>query len=1099
MPPLSPDRKGKAAARRLALLSPVLLLPALLLLDGVRATAQTSGGAIRGEVRDASKAVVMDAKVLIRCNDNGLETVAESNGDGLYITPALTPGSYSLTAAKPGFKTETFGPITLLVNQTVRVDFLLQVGDMTESVQVDASPTQLLSPESADVSQVIESKEVSEIPLNGRSWQQLIALSAGVNPGAPGESGSPNPVNVNGQRTKGNLFLVDGISTTSSTEGRGNDFNMPLDAVREFSVQAGAYSAEYGDVAGGVINLQSRSGTNNWHGSLFEFFRNDALDAANFFSNSTNQPKTPLQYNQFGGSVGGPIRRNKTFVFADYQGAITHSGQPMITSVPLSQQRQGDFSALQSANGALVPIYDPSSTTAAYTRAQFPKNMIPLTNLDPAAEKISALLPLPNQFGASGIPLPFNNYAVTRTATSDFQAFDIRIDHQFSTRNTIFVRESFQHTDAVVPSLFGLPLGGTLEGAGNTTAGNQGGGIGETFQLSPQSINEIRIGFNRQNTGLRQQDYGQSLSQQFGIPGVNQSPATSGLSNLVVSGLFDVGDSLLTPLQLATTELTVSDKLTKVVGRQVLRFGVDYQHEVGSAGYLVYGRGDYTFLNLTTSTLVGAPGGNAYASFLVGAPYQILRDEFPPGLVGLISDRVGFFAQDDIKVTSKLTVNIGARYDIMPYPREMHNRLSNFNPSTGTMLIAGQNTSDRLVNTDYRDLAPRLGLAYAPGSGKTVFRAGYGIGFVDPIGAAGILNSNEFNIPFYYLNNITEFPFSAPTYTLSNSLPSLVMPSPASPSGNQRYIVPTDRNPYSQTWSLTIQHAISKTIMFEVAYVGTSGNRLLTAANINAAPPGATNPLMRQPFGPALGEIRELSNTANSIYNGLQSKVEKRFSHGLYFLASYTWSKSIDDQSNGTDTAAASGQYPQDPNHPELDRGLSSFDRTQRFVGSGVWEIPFGPGLPAALRGFLGGWQLSETFVAETGPPFSVLMNCADVNSQGNNCRPNRTSSGELPADQRSVNEWFNTAAFVIPSPQAYGNAGRNILRGPGTTDLDLAISKSFRWGESRRLQIRSELFNALNHTNLGLPVSSIDSAGFGSITAAGPAREIQFGARLSF
>ena len=285
---------------------------------------------------DPTKAIVPQATVVIRSNDNGMQVIAESNGDGLYITPTLIPGSYTLSATKSGFETEVFGPVTLEVNQTVRVDFALNLGAASDSVRVEATGAQLLSTESAEVSQVIVSKQVSEIPLNGRSWQQLIDLSAGVNPGAPGESGSPNPVNINGQRTKANLYLVDGISTTSSTEGRGNDFNIPLDAVREFSVQAGSYSAEYGDVAGGVINLQSKSGTNNWHGSLFEFFRNDALDAADFFSNETSQPKNALRYNQFGGSLGGPLRHDKTFFFADYQGTVTHSGQPMITSVPLS-------------------------------------------------------------------------------------------------------------------------------------------------------------------------------------------------------------------------------------------------------------------------------------------------------------------------------------------------------------------------------------------------------------------------------------------------------------------------------------------------------------------------------------------------------------------------------------------------------------------------------------------------------------------------------------------------------------------------------------------------------------------------------------------
>ncbi len=1060
--------------------------------------AQTSGGVFRGEVRDPSNAIVSEAKVVIRSNDNGTQVIAESNGDGLYVTPTVIPGSYTLSATKSGFDTEVFGPVTLEVNQTVRVDFGLKVGAASESVQVEASGTQLLSTESADVSQVIVSKQVSEIPLNGRSWQQLIDLSAGVNPGAPGESGSPNPVNINGQRTKANLYLVDGVSTTSSTQGRGNDFNIPLEDVREFSVQAGAYSAEYGNVAGGVINLQSKSGTNNLHATLFEFFRNDALDAADFFSNQTGQPKNALRYNQFGGSVGGPIRRNKTFFFADYQGTVTHSAQPMVTSVPLSSQRTGDFS------GIPAPIYNPFATS--YVRTPFPNNTIPASLMDPAAVKLTSLLPLPNQFDALGNALLFNNYAVTRVATSNVQSFDVRLDHQFSTNSNLFVRESFQNTGALVPSVFGSPLGGSIEGAGPTSARNQNAGIGYTYTFSPTVINEIRLGLNRQTAALTQEDYGKNLSQQFGIPGINVSPQTSGLSNLNVAGLFDIGDSLLTPLQLYTTNWNVTDKITWVKGRHIVHVGVDYQHEMGSSGYLVYGRGLYTFLNLSTSSLVGPPGGNAFASFLVGAPFQILHDEFPPGLVGLISYRVGFFAQDDIKLTRKLTINVGARYDIMPYPLEMHNRLSNFDPATGTMLIAGQNTSQRLVNTDYKDLAPRVGLAYSP-TDKTVIRAGYGIGFIDPYGAAGALNSNQFNVPFYYLGNITEFPFSAPTHTLSSVLPGLVMPSPNAPTGNQRYIVPTDGNQYSQTWSFTIQRALSSSWMFEVGYVGTSGNRLLTASDINAALPGTTDPTTRQPYGPALGEIRELSNSAHSIYHGLQSKIEKRFSRGLYFLGSYTWSKSIDNQSNGTDTAIASGQYPQNPLDANLDRGLSSFDRPQVLVGSVVWEIPFGHG-PAErsrarqfVNGALGGWQLSGILTAESGTPFSVLMACADINAQGDNCRPNRIASGALPSGQQSINEWFNTAAFAIPTTPEYGNAGRNILRAPGLNDIDLAMSKSFSLGsvETRRLQIRSEFFNALNHTNLGVPVNSIDSSAFGTITSSLPGREIQLGARLEF
>jgi hypothetical protein len=465
-------------------LSAARIFAATILLLGSAAFAQVSGGVFRGEARDTSQAVIPGCRILVRSSDTGVELASESNGEGLYVTPSLIPGSYTLTATRTGFRTEVFGPVTLQVNQTVRVDFMLSVGVPTESVQVEASGEQALATESAEISQVIVSKQVAEIPLNGRSWQQLIDLSPGVNPGAPGESGSPNPVNVNGQRTKANLFLVDGISTTSSAQGRGNNFNIPLDAVREFSVQAGSYSAEFGDAAGGVINLQSKSGTNHWHGSAFEFLRNDALDAANFFSNSTGQPKNPLRYNQFGGSAGGPLRRDKTFWFADYQGALSHNAQPLVTSLPTAEQRVGNFSNLRGANGAVIPIYDPFGPAPA--RTPYPNNVIPASVFDPAAVRITQMLPQTNQFDSNGAALAFNNYAVTRVATSNTQSFDIRVDHEFSSSNTIFSRYSFQHTGAVTPSLFGLPLGGPPTGAGNTAAGNQNLGIGYSISSAPR-------------------------------------------------------------------------------------------------------------------------------------------------------------------------------------------------------------------------------------------------------------------------------------------------------------------------------------------------------------------------------------------------------------------------------------------------------------------------------------------------------------------------------------------------------------------------------------------------------------------------------------
>ena len=619
-------------------------------------------------------------------------------------------------------------------------------------------------------------------------------------------------------------------------------------------------------------------------------------------------------------------------------------------------------------------------------------------------------------------------------------------------------------------------------------------------------INEIRIGLNRATTALTQEDYGQNLSEQFGIPGVNRDSATSGLSSLAIAGLFNLGGSILTPLRLATTTWNLSEKISWVKGRHTLRVGVDYQYEMGSTGYLVFGRGYYTFLNLTTSTAVGTPGGNAFASFLVGAPFQVLRDEFPAGMVGLISSRYGFYAQDDIKLTPRLTVNIGARYDIMPYPREMHDRLSNFDPATRTMLIAGVNTNPHLVNTDFRNLAPRVGLAYAL---RFVDRDSRRLRdrFCRSAGRSGsaeqqriqhslLLPQQHHAVSVYTAHLHAQQPAACPGDSFA------LGPHRQSALSGPRRTKPVFADLESQR-AARLQHLPD----------GGSGlcrHQRQPAADCfqyQCRAAGRHQSRTRQPFGPALGEIRALSNSAHSTYHGLQSRVEKRFSDGLYFLGSYTWSKSIDNQSNGTDTASASGQYPQDSRNPGADRGLSSFDRTHRFVGSAVWAIPIGRGrtfgstLPAAANSLVSGWQLSGIFVAQTGSPFSILMSCADVNAQGNNCRPNRLASGELPADGRSIGKWFDTAAFAIPFPQAYGNAGRNILRGPGTNTFDLGLSRSFAWGkiETRRLQIRSEFFNALNHTNFGLPVNSIDSPSFGTIASSARAREIQLGARVEF
>lgn len=1072
------------------MLTRLLLLSLAFVVFNATLQAQSAGGVFRGLVKDQSGSVVPQAKIVIRSVATGVTVVTESSFEGLYVTPTLNPGQYTLTVEKAGFKRELLGPATLSVGQTVGADFLLVPGSTSESIEVRASSQQLVQTETSELSQVVASEQLSQLPLNGRVWQNLIGLSAGVNPGSPGQTGSPNPFNVNGQRDKGNLIRADGISVTPSGSGRGNGFGPPLDAIQEFSVQTNGFSAEYGNVTGGVVNLQFKSGTNNLHGSLFEFLRNDKLDATNFFSNATNQPKTPLRYNQFGGSLGGPIHKNKTFFFVDYQGTPTRNGIPQISTVPTAAERRGDFSKSRDASGNVPPIFDPS--TGDQFQSGGVRNVIPQGNINAAAQKLLNQLPLPNQFDASGSPLLVNNYATATTNANTVHAFDVRLDHQFSEKQLLFGRYSFNNSNATTPCLFGPVLGGPPVECGSLATRGQNMVVGYTSILRPTLINEFRAGLNRGVGNLRQ--------------------AVGELPNFSV-GALNFGGTVVAPLQTKANDWEFSDHLSWVKGRHNIKIGFDFAREFSDIFFLVYPTGFQLYLPLTTGSVAnlintGSFGGNSLASFLIGDPYLINRDRLDaPTRLRLV--RYGMFVQDDIKINARLTLNLGLRYDILPSYTEADNRISNFDPATRTQIVAGANGSDRLRNTDFHDFGPRLGLAYSlNGDHKTVLRAGYGISYVDSVGAPGPGIVGGRNIPFYFSSTLLNPVFAPPTYTLGGVLPPLTIPPASSPSGNLDYFPPTDRNPYSQTWNFSIQRALTDTLLLEVAYTGVRSDRAAVSSDLNAAPPGDPNTVSaRRPYGAAIATIRAIENIGYSQYHGLQIKMEKRFNHGLYFLGNYTWSKTIDLQSTGTDNTPAAGANAQNPNNFAAERGPATFDRTHRFTFSGIWEIPYGRGrqfgaqAPAVVNLLLGGWQFSGIFVGETGTPISVRMACADIGAEGDNCRPDRIADGNLPSGQRSINQYFDTKAFVIPKTPRYGNAGRNIIRAPGLSNIDFGLSKFFRWGQSeaRLIQFRAEAFNALNNTHLGIPIPVIDAANFGTITYAGDPRVVQLGLRLQF
>ena len=1071
--------------------------------------AQVAGGTFTGVVRDASGAVVPGANITITNVATGVKLTYETSNEGVYFAPALLPGDYTITAEKEGFKREVYGPVKLEVAQTVGVDLALAVGTTTQTVEVKATGAQLVQTETAEISQVVGSEAVAQLPLNGRNYLELMMVNSGVTPGSPGDTGCSPCINVEGSRTTGTLFLLDGLPISPSVDGRsGPMVNTSLEEVQEFSLEENSYSAEYGDVNGAIVNLQTRGGTNHFHGSAYEYFRNQDLDASDFFSNATGLPKNALRFNQFGGSVGGPIKRDKSFFFFDYEGSRTSSATPLITTVLSPANRTGDFSS------GSPPIFDPTSNLGAFGA----RGLAVAVQLQRGGQRDSAhrdQLRVSRDGGGlapANLPGVVNNYAKNVSSLSRGDELDVRIDHNFSPKSALFAHYTYNLGDALVPSIFGAPL----EGGGGQ---NQHGfsdfiGFGYTYTFRPNLLNEFRLGFYYENSIVKQLDYGTNSAAQFGMPNVNtQGILTSGMPNIIITSGTTLGDPIVTPLIDLSRMGALSDKLNWVLGRHTLSFGGDYNRQKINLNLVILSRGLYEFEPTMTSSILdlvqGIPSGNAVASFLTGYPTVFLRDTIGHPIEGF--PQYDMYVQDSFKVTSRLTLNYGLHYDIFPPSIEEHNHQTNFDPATGAMLLAGVDSpyGRRLKMTDYHDFAPRLGLAYRLTSdGKTVLRSGYSTGYMDTMGSVGAANGAEFNPPFYNRVTTEQFPLAVPSYAITDLFPPLVTPNPATPSGDIRYLPPHDRDPYVQSWNFGIQRAITNTMLAEVAYVGTHGVHLLAPVDINQGPPGP-NEANEMPYGSALGEIWTIQYAGSSDYNGLEAKIQKRWGQGLWFLASYTASKSMDNNSEGTNGDSASGNLAQNPNDLKAEWARSTFDVPQRFVYSGVWQLPYGHGrhfgndAAKPLDWILGGWQLSGIYTAQSGTFITASMLSTDINADSNcNCRPDEVANPNLPKSQRTIAQWFNTAAFAIPSTNRYGNAGRDTIQAPGLQNIDLGIDKYFRWGKeaAKRIQFRAEMFNAFNHVNFGIPNNSIDSGpAFGAITGSAAAREIQFALRFEF
>ncbi|HJZ69761.1 MAG TPA: TonB-dependent receptor [Blastocatellia bacterium] len=1102
--------------------SGLTMLFAMLL--GFSAIAQQETATITGEVKDASGAVVPKAQITLTNVEKNLSLKSETNEQGLYTVPSLKPGPYSMTVEKSGFKKFVRSGITLQVNQVARIDVSLQIGELTSVVEITEAAA-LLETETSSRGSVIDQKKIVDLPLNGRDYNQLALLSPGVLPGTPrlASVNFKGVLNVNGNRTFNNVFLLDGVDNISySNSFRGENVQLvqpSIEALQEFKIQTNAYSAEFGRSSGAVVNATIKSGTNGIRGSVYEFLRNDVLDANNFFSNALRAPKPRRQRNQFGAAVGGPLVKNKTFWFGDYEGLRDRQGVPRTRQVPSADEKAGLFSP----NPRLftTPVVDPF----APGRPEFSKNaagqwVIPQSRWDPVGAKIVARIPDPTVI-VNDVPI-FASTPVTRTRQDQF---DVRVDHQFASNITFFGRYSFVDTDTFRPS----PLPGLAEGSFNDAFGanlnrSQGLAFGLTWTVSPSLVGDFRFGLARGNYFTFPPNFGVDGPGEIGLKNVPNDPSIAGgIPKINIQGFDAVGRHTSTPQFQTPRSWNPRVTFSWNRGQHLLKLGTEFLHVQTKINDLNATIGSLSFQNRFTNRAVG--------DLLLGLPTSLALTSFTVMDQG--QDMQFYFIQDDYKISSKLTLNLGLRYEFATPPREKQNNFVNFDPKTGAPVLAkGDGTFERaLIHPDHNNVAPRFGFAYSPTS-RWVIRGAYGIFYTHTVrqGREGLLG---FNPPFLVDNLIQTNVIgaaavaSAAPFRLVNGYPSgLLDPTSLNPTTVLRRAQDANqRTPYIQQYNFGIQYELLKDLLLDIAYVGNKGTKLNGFRNLNQRAvidnPNGSQSAGARPY-PAFGDIQWMENRVNSSYHSLQARLEKRFSSGLTGLVSYTWGKAltgapdhISTSGGGAGVDVGTFRQPQDGNNLRAERGLAEFDIKHRFVASYIYELPFGRGRRfgndwhRAADLLLGGWQLTGIHVLQSGLGLTATLGGASVLNLGGErlARPNLVGNPVLPESERTLGRWFNTNAFAAfnvpplsPSAQrAFGTAGVGIMRGPGLINFDFTLAKNFHLSERRYVQFRTELFNAFNRANFGPPNIARDSGGFGQILSAGDARIIQFGVKFYF
>lgn len=1087
--------------------------------------AQTTTATVTGTITDTSGAVISNARVTAKNQGTQLEFTAVSGSSGVYTIPFLPVGDYVVSVEAGGFKKLVSNEIKLEVNQKARIDLKLQVGDISQSVEVmDVAP--VLQTESASVGEVISGTTTANLPLNGRNFQQLTLLVPGAityNPNSFNmvslQNGQGRPL-VNGNREQGNAFILDGAPIDDTMDNR-IGYKPSVDAIAEFKVETSNSSSEYGNVTGATTNVSLKSGTNSFHGSLFEFIRNDALDARSWTINRTGAEKEKLRQNVYGGTIGGPIIKNKLFFFGDYQGTQQRTGGGTTVNVASEALRRGDLSSLSkyirdpklSGKCEATPAVDKIVPGVNYQAACFPGSKIPLDKINPVAKALfenQSYYPLPIKAHPS---LPGVGVYNTTTANSvRGSQFDVKIDAEITQKDRFSSRYYFANFNEVGDK-GALPITVTSKSFNRP----QGLSFSWTRTITPTIINEARVGVSRAMFITNPNDWAGvgDLNNSFGIPG---SQAVSGLSLIVLgNGLSQIGNRVITEDSVNNTFL-FGDNLTFARDRHQFKMGVQllrYQQNrfySGNNGLL----GGFTYNGRFT--------GQEYADFLL----DLLRNKSigntggqNNGSWGHRQNRWGVFFQDDYKFRPNLTFNLGMRWEYTSPVVEVNDRQANYVMYTGELQLAGKNGNSRaLYNPYYKGFEPRIGIAWTPErfNNKLVVRAGYGITqFMEGTGSNLRL---PLNFPFYSEADST-YDVAG---TLKTGFGDAV--APGAPSGLIRVWDKDLRPQFTQQWNLTFEYQLLRSMSVSAAYVGHNATHLVNPTDFNQPLPGIGDPTKwappqtRRPLFGALPLVQGINGTASwgvSRYNSLQMSARQRFSTGIEFLASYTFSKALTDNRGyygGGGSVASSGAYSYNQyEQRKYNYGLAFFDAKNNFMFSGSYELPIGKSrkyfnnMSSLLNSIVGGWNLTSILQFRSGFPITLTATASstDPTLLYSNQSPRGGEKPDLVGNpiplNQTIDNWINIAAFKAPAPGTFGNSPVGVIRAPGYSNWDLGISKKFVVKERHTIDFRSEFFNFTNHPNFGPPAVNFSTAGtFGKITSTvGSPRIMEFALKYSF